>query len=1669
MLGGEDMLRRILLWAVAAMIIAVAAPAMAGPADWQAAATNAAALLGGTPAPAVDAAAALAAGPDDANYWLAVGLTVKSGADEDYWLPVLINGQSADGSWGSALGSAGAVIGLAAANATAYASQIAAGSDSLAAAQNADGSWVGDARDAYALEALKAALAGAGYGTEASPQVAITAPLEGACIQPPAIFPISGVATDAGADMNRTVVVFDSTTVQDITFANTATRAISASASGGVVAASPGGAVRAANVVTITTTAAHGLTGGSVTIANAVPVGSSTIAASPGGAVRAANVVTITTMAAHGLAVGNSVVVQGVTAVGATNFNGTFTIATVPTATTFTYAQTAAADTGGGGSCGMNFNGTFTIATVPSPTTFTYAQTGPDDAGGGGSWAYDATAVAEGAHSVSITAYDAGALWGVDLNNFMVDATNPSTVAMGALSPVAIAGGTPGPTYPATCLAATDKRVEISRNRIFGLYYFSSTGHDAGCGLSSIGYWGQRVRVGFGVAPPAGALTIDGIPKWAGLTGAGVPTAYFYANYAAQASLFTSSGWYPGCTTANYSVGNYEMTVPQSGTDYMEQEKYLPLGNSAGFPGPLLAPTLAEGSTLTRTIAAAPGGIVRAGNIVTITTTAAHDLSVNDSALMAGVGTTPIAASPGGAVRAANVVTITTTAVHGAAVGSSAVLAGVTHVGTPIAASPGGAARASNVVTITTTPVHGLALGNSVVVANVVVGTPIAASPGGAVRGGPANAIAASPGGAVRASNVVTITTTAAHNFVVGDRVTVAGVVPVGVTNFNGTFVVTVVPSATTFRYAQTAANDTGGAGTCNYNRVTITTTVAHNLLVGNSVVVAGVVPVWSGPIAASPGGAVRAANVVTITTGAAHGLAVGESVVVAGVVPVGATVFNGTFTIATVPSATTFTYAQTAANDTGGAGTCSTNFNGTFTIVSVPSATTFTYAQTARADTGGGGTYGLNFNGTFTITGVPSATTFTYAQTGPNGSGGGGTCGMSFNGTFTIASVPSTTTFTFAQTGPNSGGGAGTVASTFLGTFTVTRVPSATTFTYDQVGADFTGGGGTCAAPAGTGMAAGKYWYAVAFVGSSTLGLRDETKVTSASPLGSITLAAASRVRVLNVETSPSALCTARWIYRSRMKGATHLVAGLMARVGDAPRSNLAGSKVIAASPTGVVRSGNLVTVTTTTAHNLAIDGVVSVQGVLPGGSSAKTIAASPGGAVRAANVVTITTTSGHGLAIGQSVVVTGVVPVGATNFNGTFAVTSVPTSTTFTYAQTAANDTGGGGSCGRNLNGIFTITQVPSATTFRYAQTAPNDTGGGGTCAAPQNYLDNAADLAIGWPAAGSPVMAPYVDIDADLTPMEALLGMPPGGLNPANCGSNPTDPSMRGQVMAASCGDYNTLKTFARFWPSRGRYGPIALKVRATDFAGRTLDSGTTNVTVVVPIFTDVQTTDWAWDQVERIRNFKPAPRAEPVTAGTGSFPADDFPLKRFFSPDGTVNRTNQVVFIIRALGIQTDPANYPGCPTTSPFMDVAVPADLATADSGYRIICKAFELGITQGCFYNPGTGQRKFCPGSSVTRAEMVTFLLRALGQGVDNAAPQEFADVPSTHWAYGMIQRGYRWDAPGDGSRILEGCKIVGGSKYACPDEKVQRRQMAVFLCRAFVVPAVPVGPSDPW
>lgn len=189
---------------------------------------------------------------------------------------------------------------------------------------------------------------------------------------------------------------------------------------------------------------------------------------------------------------------------------------------------------------------------------------------------------------------------------------------------------------------------------------------------------------------------------------------------------------------------------------------------------------------------------------------------------------------------------------------------------------------------------------------------------------------------------------------------------------------------------------------------------------------------------------AVRTSNVVTITTDAIpHGYITGMSILIAGVTDAS---FNGTFTIASVPTTTTFTYAQTAANASSSGGTAAlpvadrrplntfyssafswtvdnwgedllavassdgrilrwaygeanavqVGFSNITSAVSATNVTTITTALYHDFRVGDtiivSGVTDTRFNGTYVVTTVPTVTSFTYSNPMPNATSSGGT-----------------------------------------------------------------------------------------------------------------------------------------------------------------------------------------------------------------------------------------------------------------------------------------------------------------------------------------------------------------------------------------------------------------------------------------------------------------------------------------------------------------------------------------------------------------------------------------------------------------------------------------------------------------------------------------------------
>ena len=111
-----------------------------------------------------------------------------------------------------------------------------------------------------------------------------------------------------------------------------------------------------------------------------------------------------------------------------------------------------------------------------------------------------------------------------------------------------------------------------------------------------------------------------------------------------------------------------------------------------------------------------------------------------------------------------------------------------------------------------------------------------------------------------------------------------------------------------------------------------------------------------------------------------------------------------------------------------------------------------------------------------------------------------------------------------------------------------------------------------------------------------------------------------------------------------------------------------------------------------------------------------------------------------------------------------------------------------------------------------------------------------------------------------------------------------------------------------------------------------------------------------------------------------------------------------------------------------------------ADVPTTQQFYGFIENLFHNGITGGC------GGGNYCPGNSVTRAQMAVFLLKAKHgtSYVPPACAGIFGDVPCPSQFADWIE-----ELSAEG--ITGGC---GGGDY-CPNDPVTRAQMAVFLLKA--------------
>jgi hypothetical protein len=181
-------------------------------------------------------------------------------------------------------------------------------------------------------------------------------------------------------------------------------------------------------------------------------------------------------------------------------------------------------------------------------------------------------------------------------------------------------------------------------------------------------------------------------------------------------------------------------------------------------------------------------------------------------------------------------------------------------------------------------------------------------------------------------TNVVTVTTGAAHGLEIGQRVRIVLTTPNPV--FDGEYTITGTPSTTTFTYARTNANVasaavTGTAGfvaltTNNENRGMDYNPATGNVLLGRATSPPGIsrfdaaTGAYVGEVNRAVGGALVnasvTANVATIETTTPHGFSVGQFISMANMTGAAA-VLNGTNRQVTAVTATTVSFALTTGN----------------------------------------------------------------------------------------------------------------------------------------------------------------------------------------------------------------------------------------------------------------------------------------------------------------------------------------------------------------------------------------------------------------------------------------------------------------------------------------------------------------------------------------------------------------------------------------------------------------------------------------------------------------------------------------------------------------------------------------------------------------------------------
>lgn len=202
---------------------------------------------------------------------------------------------------------------------------------------------------------------------------------------------------------------------------------------------------------------------------------------------------------------------------------------------------------------------------------------------------------------------------------------------------------------------------------------------------------------------------------------------------------------------------------------------------------------------------------------------------------------------------------------------------------------------------------------------------------------------------------------------------------------------------------------------------------------------------------------------------------------------------------------------------------------------------------------------------------------------------------------------------------------------------------------------------------------------------------------------------------------------------------------------------------------------------------------------------------------------------------------------------------------------------------------------------------------------------------------------------------------------------------------------------------------------------------------------------------------------------------------------FNPGGTVLRSEMAKWVVRAQMDETAITSYLNSTggIFCSFADVECPGTSGTVTnttgtSQWRYIETMYRRGYTKGCS-DTGDGQRRFCPGRTLTRGEMSVFIIRAkmnsvfptvtsgsfttsscspAGTVVTQVGDQfglfagcrpYFSDVPNTHVYFSFIQKMREL-------RISNGTSLSTPTTMGTydPERTLTRSELMTFLVRGF-------------